>query len=225
MRTLDALVDKDGAGLARVKALLAQAARPVELLSCEQAAGEKTLVALQQMTHEVFGALAHGSGGLLVDHGWLRLLGAGCERLPRGLLDWNQVGQGGGRIPGALLVADDAVGGFFALNQGGLLGDPGDICWLSPQSLEWESLNIGYEGFLEWALSAALTGFYAEWRWPGWEEQVQAMPLTHAVAFEPPAAVQGAAFTERTRVEQAVEALFLSHSDTLPRLLRAPTAP
>jgi Protein of unknown function DUF2625 len=222
MRALEALVDKDGAGKARVEALLKSAARPAEWLPCEVAAGERTLLSLQVETRSPLGALAHGAGGILIDHGWLRLLGAGCERLPRGLAEWNQVGQSGGRIPGALLVADDVVGGFFALNQGGLLGDPGDICWLSPQSLDWESLNIGYEGFLEWALSPALTGFYGDWRWEGWEESVKALPTTHAFALEPPAAVPGAAFSARERAQTPVDALYQTHSDTLPRLLRAP---
>jgi Protein of unknown function DUF2625 len=225
MRALDTLVDKEGTGLAQVKALLSAAARPVELLPCDAAAGEKTLVALQLETRSPLGALAHGSGGLLIDGGWLRLLGAGCDRLPRGLVEWNRLGEPGGRLPGALLVADDAVGGFFALNHGGLLGDAGDVCWLSPQSLEWESLNIGYDGFLAWAVGKDLDHFYAAWRWPGWEAEVKALSSGEALLFEPPAAVPGAAFGERKRAPQAVDEVFKTHSDTLPRLLRAPAAP
>jgi hypothetical protein len=223
MRTLEALIDKDGSGLAWVREVLGRAARPAELLPCDAAAAEKALLALQLENSTALGAVAHGCGGILLDHGWLRLLGAGCEKFPRGLLEWNQVGHAGGRLPGALLVADDAVGGFFALNQGGLVGNPGEICWLSPQSLDWESLSIGYEGFLEWAVSPELTGFYSEWRWPGWEEDVKALAAGDGFAFEPPAAVPGAAFVERTRAKHPVETLYQQHSETLVRLLRAPT--
>ena len=222
MRALTSLVDDDRTGLNRLAELLQNAARPAERLDCLAAEGDAAVVSLQVETRALLGAMAHRTGGVLIDGGWLRLLGTRCARLPRGLTDWNQLGQSGGRVPGALLVADDAIVGLFALNQGGLLGDPGDVCWLSPQSLEWESLNIGYDGFVEWALGKGLDHFYAAWRWPGWEEDVKALPASDALVFEPPAAVPGSAYGERKREARPVELVYATHSDTLPRLLRAP---
>lgn len=222
MRALDELVDEDGAGKERVQALLARAVRPAQWLDCEAAHGEATLLKLQLDTRSALGALAHGSGGLVVDSGWLRVLGAGCPALPRDLAGWNKLGEPGGRLPGALLIADDAVGGFFALNQGGLLGNPGDVCWLSPRTLEWEGLGIGYDGFLEWALCGELVAFYAPWRFAGWEDAVKTLGGGEAFAFEPFAAVDGVPLGERKRVPTPLDTLWTQHSDALPRLLRAP---
>jgi hypothetical protein len=53
---------------------------------------------------------------------------------------------------------------------------------------------------------------------------VKALPPTQAFAFDPPAAVPGAAFIERTRTQQTLEWIYQQHSDTLPRLMRAPKA-
>lgn len=41
------------------------------------------LEAIQVSTRSTLGTLAHECGGILVDHGFVRLLGSGCERLPR----------------------------------------------------------------------------------------------------------------------------------------------
>lgn len=59
-------------------------------------------------------ALAHETGGLLVDHGWLRLFGSGHERLRRALGAWNETL--GIPMSDFFLVAGDAVGGAFAMN-------------------------------------------------------------------------------------------------------------
>ena len=79
-----------------------------------------TLEGLQITTRSGLGALAHETGGVLIDHGWLRHLGAGCDRLPRTLGGWNATLE----IPllDYLIVADDIVGGAFAVN-GGALGE------------------------------------------------------------------------------------------------------
>ena len=48
-----------------------------------------------------------------MDRGWVRVLGAGCERLPRDLVHWNR-SQG---APGLTLVGDDALGGAFGVTE------------------------------------------------------------------------------------------------------------
>ena len=47
-----------------------------------------------------------------------------------------------------MLIADDAAGGFYAINGGGLGKDLGKINDLSPYDLEWDSLEIGYTDFI-----------------------------------------------------------------------------
>lgn len=58
---------------------IAAAAIPVEVLSVEPERARRALFRLQVTARSVLGALALNTGGLLVDHGWLRILGGGHE--------------------------------------------------------------------------------------------------------------------------------------------------
>lgn len=91
MRPLEDLINTEEPGIALVREWLTEASNPVEVLDCEAGAGDETLLALQVTTRSPMGALAHDTGGLLVDHGWVRVLGAGCPRLPRSIAAWKAV--------------------------------------------------------------------------------------------------------------------------------------
>ena len=69
--------------------------------------GADVLVALQVTTRSPMGAIAFETGGLLFDHGWLRLLGSGSMRLEGDLARWNGLGASAlvEAFEGALLVA------------------------------------------------------------------------------------------------------------------------
>src|SRR4051812_46427735 len=74
-------------------------------------------------------AMLPSIGGILVDDGWLRILGGSHPRLPRDLARWNfpDGNPTNARMRGAFLVADDAIGGFFAINAGALPGPQGHV--------------------------------------------------------------------------------------------------
>ena len=55
--------------------------------------------------------------------------------------------------PPFLLIGDDVVGGFFAINGGGLGEEVGKAHYFAPDSLSWESLGVGYTDFLLWCFS------------------------------------------------------------------------
>ncbi len=141
-------------GIEVVRRWAEEAVRPVELLACTPERGKSTLEALNVTERSPLGGIAGRTGGILVDSGWLRILGAGSERLARGLAEWNGLG-GRLRLGGALLVGDDAVGGFFALNGGALPGGVGNIFYLAPDTLEWEDLEVRYSGWVKWAFTGA----------------------------------------------------------------------
>jgi hypothetical protein len=126
------------------------------------------------------GAVIYETGGILVDGGWLRVLGSGHARLTRTLPGWNA-----GRSHGFHLVADDAVGGFFALNGGALGADPMKLYYLAPDSLDWEPMGIGYPEFLQWAFAGNLDQFYAWIRWRGWEDDVRTLHGDRCYGFYP----------------------------------------
>jgi uncharacterized protein DUF2625 len=180
MRTLESLIDDDEPAIKLVKSWLVRAENPYELLP-PSPRREECLFQTQVTTRSPMGAMIYESGGLLVDQGWLRFLGSGHPSLPRDLPSWNQV-KGDARF---LLVADDVLGGFFALNGGELGPDPGNVYYLPYDGLEWEPLDIGYSQFLEWSLSAGLTKFYGKDRWKGWEEEVAQLGGDESFSFYP----------------------------------------
>jgi len=146
---------------------LARAVQTFEILEPSEARAE-VLVGLQVTTRSPMGAIAYETGGILIDGGWLRILGSGHPKLQRNIVEWNR-----GRSGGHLLVADDAIGGFFSINGGAFGDDRGSMYYWAPDTLRWESLGLGYSDFLWWALSEKLTAFYEGLRWPGWEAEVK----------------------------------------------------
>lgn len=131
MRALADLLHADDA-LPLLREWASAAPHPVEILAPDD--GARTLLALQVTTRSPLGAVAYHTGGILVDRGWLRILGAGAPRLPRALDLWNAAHP----VPDGWLVADDAVGGFFAWRQPGPT-----VHYLAPDTLGWEDLGLG----------------------------------------------------------------------------------
>jgi hypothetical protein len=79
--------------------------------------------------------VAH-SGGLLVDHGWLRVLGGGGAGLP-------EVGTDAAAAGGHLLIGQDVLGGQFVWTQ----AEPGaapTVRYFAPDDLDWQDLDLGY---------------------------------------------------------------------------------
>ncbi|WP_439697389.1 DUF2625 family protein [Mucilaginibacter sp. AW1-7] len=52
--------------------------------------GKDALYQTQVTTHSYMGAVIYFTGGILVDNGWLRILGSGSEKLKRSLPGWNK---------------------------------------------------------------------------------------------------------------------------------------
>lgn len=164
---------------------LAAAPRPAVVLTTPRREGERALEALQVSAQTTLGAVALYTAGISVEHGWLRLLGAGGDRLLEGLPAWNGLFDGAAAQPGALVVAHDAVGGFFAVNAGAFGGEEGTVCYLSPRVARWLDLGLGYTGFVRACLQGGLDELYRALRWKGWKEDVRALPLDQGFAFHP----------------------------------------
>ncbi|ROM34105.1 hypothetical protein BK648_25520 [Pseudomonas poae] len=179
MKSLEDLIDSRDPALPLIEKMLGAASLSYQLLppSTDRA---RVLSGLQITTRSALGAIAYETGGLLIDHGWLRLIGSGHPQLSRNLVDWNT-----GRGDGYLLVADDAAGGFFSINGGGLGVDVGAMYYWAPDTLRWEQLDIGYTDFIGWALSDRLATFYDGLRWDGWRHDLQGMRADQCFSFFP----------------------------------------
>ncbi len=73
--------------------------------------------------------MASNCGGIVADHGWVRLLGGGGRDVPDVAMA-NHLGEPGTRTgpPPWLLVGFDALGGRFAIDGGGLGVSSGEVC-------------------------------------------------------------------------------------------------
>ncbi|MEM9191844.1 MAG: DUF2625 family protein, partial [Myxococcota bacterium] len=187
MKTLDELIDHAEPGLPVVCEWVAQARNDAVILPCDPAAGDRTLLDLQVTTRSPMGAIAHATGGLLVDAGWVRVLGAGCDRLPRSITGWNGMGGGAAaKLPHVLLVGDDAIGGFFAISGGGIDVPRGRVGYVSPDALFWEDTELGYSDWLGWLFQGDLATYYENVRWPAWRDDVRGLPGDQGVHIYPP---------------------------------------
>lgn len=166
MKGLDELVFPDESAIHDIKHWILDSnnMNNAIILPSKKETGENEVLSLQVTTKSALGAIAYSTGGILFQHGWLRVLGSGNEKLPRTIKSWcDQCG-----IKQALLVADDVVGGFFALNAGFMEEGIGEIFYFAPDTLEWECLEIGYSDFLNWACTGDLETFYEPYRWDGY---------------------------------------------------------
>jgi hypothetical protein len=222
MRPLDALVNLEEPALPLVREWVASAAKPVELLPGDPYTGPRALLALQVTTRSPMGALAYQTGGMFIDHGWLRVLGAGHHRLPRAIDDWNGLPAGPHRLADGLLIADDAIGGFFALNGGAFDGPPGHVFYLAPDTLRWEDTEHGYSDWLHWAITGDLSSYYGDARWPGWESEVSILPGDRGFSILPFPWAEGPPLAERSRRPVPIEELWQLHAIDLPAQLAKP---
>jgi hypothetical protein len=195
MRPVHELVDEKEPGWPLVQQWISEAVIALEVLPADRAVAEKALHGTQVTTRSPMGAIVYNSAGLLLDSGWLRILGAGGHpRFQRSLPEWNE-----GRTNGYYLVADDAVGGFFALNGGALGQDHGKVYYYAPDSLRWEPCDFTYSQFLVWAMSASLREFYESLRWDGWQAEVSQLTADQATSFFPFLFAEGPALKDRSR--------------------------
>jgi hypothetical protein len=224
MKVLSELVDREEPAWPLVQRWIRSARCPVEVLPVQGVNGEIALAALQVTTRSPLGAIVYETGGILVDHGWLRLLGSGSPRLPRSLPQWNATMNGTeiGRPAPLLLIADDVVGGFFAIDGGGLGLEPGTVAYFPPDLLRWESLDMGHTRFVQWVLSGKLEGFYAGYRWKGWEKDLAAIPGDRAYSIFPPPVFKGDPYPQRSRKPVPVEEVYHFHQNLAYQLKDAP---
>jgi hypothetical protein len=167
---------------------------PVEVLPVDDQAAHQELYRLQVTARSYLGALVLQTGGLLIDHGWVRVLGGGHGKLPS-VADANGLPGDPSQVDGALpdlLVGHDVLGGQFAVNGPepsalGRPGEPGQICYFAPDTLEWEPLEMGHSSWLHWLVSPGrLAKFYESLRWTGWQDQIAELPADKGISVFPP---------------------------------------
>ncbi len=187
MRTIEDLINTKEPGWELVRNWISAAKNSVEVLPCDSAKAREALYKTQVTTRSPMGAIVYATGGILIDGGWIRILGSGHKKLNRSLPEWNltktisQIGEN----PPFLLIADDVVGGFFAINGGQFGADLGKVYYLAPDSLNWESLDLTYTDFLNFCFNGNLKEFYESLRWKNWKEDLAKIDGNEVYNFQP----------------------------------------
>ena len=60
-----------------------------EILLRDEGGAQSELLGLQVTTYSPMEALVYGCGGIVIDSGWLRLLGSVCEQMKCGIYSFN----------------------------------------------------------------------------------------------------------------------------------------
>lgn len=163
----------------------------------DEATGRRTLEQLQVTTGSFLGAVVVHTGGLLIDHGWLRVYGSpSSDALDQmvGMAAVNDfpLSPEASWFPAyGLVVAHDALGGTYVLNGHdpdavARPGNPGEMIYLAPDTLQWEPLAAGYAAWLTWVLDGGLDDFTEGLRWNGWEAETRELSGDRGLTFYPP---------------------------------------
>lgn len=207
MKSLEELIDLKEPALALMNAWISSATNHCVLLP-PSANRSEVLLSAQVTTRSLMGAVVYETGGVLVDHNWLRFLGSGHPKLSRKLPEWNN-----DKANLCYFIADDAAGGFFALNGGAFGKDLNNVYYWPPDSLEWEPIELGYTEFFRWALTGDLKKFYSGSRWSTWKQDVSSLPGDRCFDFYPPLwSKEGSAENSR-RATVPIEEAFILKTD------------
>ncbi|WP_444958089.1 DUF2625 family protein [Microbulbifer sp. ZKSA002] len=180
MKTLEELIDREEPFINIMNEWISKAKNHVEMLP-PSGNRDQILLDVQVTTHSILGSLIYHTGGVLIDHGWIRILGSGSKHFTRDVHNWNQPIR-----QGIYLVADDAAGGFYAINGGAFSGKMNSVHYWAPDSMEWEPLDLLFSDFLGWLLSGDLSSFYEGLRWDGWQSDMQNITTNQCISFYPP---------------------------------------
>lgn len=205
MRELKELIEVDEPAWPMIQAWIAAADKPVEVLPRDPARAEETLLKLQVTTRTVLGGVAWETGGLLIDSGWIRVLGSGGDRMTESLSTWNR----GSAQSECLFVAYDVLGGVFALDGGALGHGQGEAFYFAPESLDWEQCDCTYAGLVQFLLTGDVEKFYAGSRWPTWQQDVSQLSPDQAFSLSPaPWSAEGRDLGRAVRTPTPIRELF-----------------
>lgn len=193
MRQLSELTDVDERAWPIPQEVFADSSVPVEVLPGDVEQGRACLMQLQVGAGSALGALALRCGGLVVDHGWLRVFAgapSGATGLP-GLARVNRFSFDAAWRPlHGLVVAARCAG------RGGRSQRPRSGSLRPPRRTRADALlraglpgmgsaGDGLRNGAPWLLSGRLDQFYDGLRRPGRQSEAQSLGLSRGIAVYP----------------------------------------
>jgi Protein of unknown function DUF2625 len=173
LRSIEELT-ADTSGWSIIKSAMSIARNKFEILPSDSKKAGEAIYQTQVTTRSPMGAIIYLTGGILIDNGWIRILGSGSSKLTRSLPQWNKGKSFNnyGEAPKFLLVADDALGGLFAINGGAFGTDLGEIYYLAPDDGKWEAQHITYTEFINFCFVGNMDQYYDGLRWKNWKDEI-----------------------------------------------------
>lgn len=153
----------------------------VTVLDNERDTGEEVLFQLQVTNKSTLGAIASETGGMLVDNGWLKILGSGHSQIYGSL----NVNHESFPFNEGFVVAYDVVGGVFAINSEYFDKNSRNVYYFAPDTLEWEDTGKGYTDFIYWLFHGDLNSYYEYFRWKGWREDIKKLREDQGISIYP----------------------------------------
>lgn len=165
-------------------------------------------------------AFVYHSGGMMVDNGWLRVLGSGSKDFNRGIFEWNKDKYVWGPDSIAyLMIADDVVGGFFALFMTPHTElDDAFVYYQGPNDRHWVSTGLDYDGFLQFCFFGEIKMFYNNYRWDGWKEEIHLINSNQTISCYPQYWREGARDTKLKRRVIPVQRLWELYNPAIKEL-------
>ncbi len=120
--------------------------------------------------------------GIYIDN-WIRILGQGNEKR-NGVLYYNTLVDDS-CLTGMFIVANDVVGGIYAINISRFEIEKNMIWYFAPDTLEWENLSMKYLDFIIWAAQGNTSDFYESVRWDGWRRDCKKVELNTGYLIYP----------------------------------------
>lgn len=147
--------------------------------------GIRAINILQITSKSALGSIILNTAGIVIDN-WIRILGHD-NNTNRGILSYNSIGENGvaTKIDKMLIVADDVIGGIFALNAGKFTERIGEVWYFAPDTLEWVPLEMQYSELIAWIAHGNIDEFYSTIRWSTWKEDCKSVKFNEALLIYP----------------------------------------
>jgi hypothetical protein len=135
------------------------------------------------LSHTTLGQVLENTSGIIINQ-YLRILGRGSEHLQTDIDHFNA------SLKEALptdkwIIATDAWGGLFAIENTNVLEDSEELFYFAPDSLAWERFDLGYEDFIVWSASDRVKTFYEEFMWQGFEKFISELAPDQGIHIYP----------------------------------------
>lgn len=152
-----------------IKEIIKCSKKDIQILEVDHEKLSEIIEKVQLKEGSALESIIRNTGGIIIEN-WIRIYGAGkCQ-----FLEKNQ------KFPFSnIVIAEDIMGGIFAFLNHGTIG------YFTPDTLEWEDLEISYSQFVLWCINGDTDTFYQSFRWNGWKEDIKNIRLDEGVFVYP----------------------------------------